>query len=69
MQHVDRNSPHYDLCAMEELHKIYAKAISLSAGLKEDASADDGSLREAFNGSWMQEMQDWTQRWPQPSRL
>ncbi|KAM0789549.1 hypothetical protein ACM66B_000361 [Microbotryomycetes sp. NB124-2] len=56
--------PDYNLCAMEDLHKVYSKAIALSSGLREETTNDDGSLRESYNASWMNEMQQWRQTWP-----
>lgn len=71
------STPHYDLLAMEELHKLYAKAISLSAGLKEEAAqtsgqnsgggGDDGGLRESFNAAWGHDMREWEKEWIEPS--
>ncbi|KAK4054167.1 hypothetical protein OIV83_001193 [Microbotryomycetes sp. JL201] len=58
------SNPEYNLCAMEDLHKVYTKAIALSSGLREETSNDDGSLRESYNASWQNEMQQWRQTWP-----
>ncbi|ORY89719.1 hypothetical protein BCR35DRAFT_300152, partial [Leucosporidium creatinivorum] len=64
---VEVGSPNYDLCAMEDLNRIYAKALALSAGLKEEAAAPGGGggegLREAFNASWSHDMEDWGKVW------
>lgn len=54
--------PSYNLCAMEALHRIYAKALALSAGLQEESRAAD--LRQAFNSSWKAEMEVWRREWP-----
>ncbi|KAK4054379.1 hypothetical protein OIO90_003612 [Microbotryomycetes sp. JL221] len=62
--HCNPSDPQYDLCAMEDLHKIYAKAIALSSGLKEEGSGDDGTLRESYNAAWMNELHEWKRRWP-----
>lgn len=52
---------------MEDLNRIYAKALALSAGLKEEAAAQGGGggegLREAFNASWSHDMEDWIKQW------
>lgn len=67
MPTVDSSDPEYNICAMEDLHKVYAKAIALSASLREEAPNDDGSLRESYNGSWMSDMQQWKSKWPHAS--
>lgn len=54
----------YHLSAMEDLNRIYAKALSLSAGLRAEDAGDGASLRDSFNASWGYDMQEWAQMWP-----
>ncbi|ORY89319.1 hypothetical protein BCR35DRAFT_300448 [Leucosporidium creatinivorum] len=62
---LDPNDPNYNFLALEALHRIYAKALMLAAGLREEsASSEDSSdLREAFNVSWAHNLDLWKEKW------
>ncbi|KAM0750372.1 hypothetical protein T439DRAFT_326339 [Meredithblackwellia eburnea MCA 4105] len=58
----------YQLVALETLYKIYAKALTHSSALRgEMASVDasDDNPRQTFNLAWAQEMQEWSEAWPE----
>ncbi|GAA5876348.1 hypothetical protein JCM1840_003621 [Sporobolomyces johnsonii] len=56
--------PHYNLHALLELNKIYAKAIRVSNCVQDDEAASNPDLRSSFKAQWLQEQHDWELAWP-----
>ncbi|GAA5865185.1 hypothetical protein JCM8547_008306 [Rhodosporidiobolus lusitaniae] len=56
------------LSAFAGLHRIYAKALMLVAGLREELASkvDAGEVRQSFIASWEEELSAWWKKWPAP---
>ncbi|GAA5965532.1 hypothetical protein JCM21900_004150 [Sporobolomyces salmonicolor] len=56
--------PLYNLHALLDLNKIYAKAIRVSNSVQDAEAASNPDLRASFKAQWLHEQHDWELAWP-----